>query len=73
MKTDRLAGVGLDVLPIEPVPKEHPLLKDRRVTFTPHSAFYSKESEIELRTKAARNIVTWMTTGKPDYPVNQIN
>jgi phosphoglycerate dehydrogenase-like enzyme len=72
MKTDRLAGVGLDVLPIEPVPKEHPLLKDRRVTFTPHCAFYSKESEVELRTKAAKNIVTWMKTGKPDYPVNKI-
>jgi phosphoglycerate dehydrogenase-like enzyme len=72
MKTDRLAGVGLDVLPIEPVPLEHPLLKDRRVTFTPHSAFYSKESEIELRTKAATNIVTWMKTGRPDYPVNRI-
>jgi phosphoglycerate dehydrogenase-like enzyme len=72
MGTDRLAGVGLDVLPIEPVPKDHPLLKDRRVTFTPHSAFYSKESEIELRTKAALNIVTWMKIGRPDYPVNNI-
>jgi phosphoglycerate dehydrogenase-like enzyme len=72
MKSNRLAGVGLDVLPIEPVPKEHPLLKDKRVTFSPHAAFYSAESEIELRRKAATNIVTLMKTGRPDYPVNQI-
>ncbi|HMN80997.1 MAG TPA: C-terminal binding protein [Burkholderiaceae bacterium] len=65
----RLAGVGLDVLPVEPVPAGHPLLKDPRVVFTPHSAFYSAESEVELRRKAAQNIVTWMRTGRPDYPV----
>ena len=69
LREDRLAGVGLDVLPIEPVPAQHPLLADPRVLFTPHSAFYSVESEIELRRKAAHNIVTWMRTGRPDYPV----
>jgi phosphoglycerate dehydrogenase-like enzyme len=66
---DRLAGVGLDVLPVEPVPQDHRLLADSRVLFTPHSAFYSVESEKELRRKAAQNIVTWMKTGRPDYPV----
>jgi phosphoglycerate dehydrogenase-like enzyme len=65
----RLAGVGLDVLPVEPVPAGHPLLSDPRVLFTPHSAFYSVESEIELRRKAAQNVITWMRTGRPDYPV----
>ena len=64
-----LAGVGLDVLPVEPVPPDHPLLSDPRVLFTPHSAFYSVDSEIELRRKAAMNIVSWMRTGRPDYPV----
>jgi len=70
MKEDRLAGVGLDVLPVEPVPPTHPLLSDPRVVFSPHSAFYSAESEVELRRKAAMNIVNWMRTGRPDYPVN---
>jgi D-3-phosphoglycerate dehydrogenase len=65
----RLDGVGLDVLPVEPVPTGHPLLADPRVIFSPHSAFYSVASEVELRRKAAQNIVTWMNTGRPDYPV----
>jgi len=65
----RLAGVGLDVLPVEPVPAGHPLLADPRVIFSPHSAFYSVASEVELRRKAALNIVSWMRTGRPDYPV----
>jgi D-3-phosphoglycerate dehydrogenase len=65
----RLAGVGLDVLPTEPVPPDHPLLADPRVLFSPHSAFYSVESEVELRRKAATNIVSWMRHGRPDYPV----
>jgi D-3-phosphoglycerate dehydrogenase len=65
----RFAGVGLDVLPVEPVPADSPLLRDERVLLTPHSAFYSVESEIELRRKAATNIVSWMRTGRPDYPV----
>jgi phosphoglycerate dehydrogenase-like enzyme len=69
MATSRLAGVGLDVLPIEPVPMTSALLQDPRVLFTPHSAFYSAESEIELRRKAAQNIITWAATGRPDYPV----
>ena len=69
VQENRLAGVGLDVLPVEPVPPDHPLLADPRVVFSPHSAFYSVESEVELRRKAAMNIVSWMRTGRPDYPV----
>lgn len=65
----RLAGVGLDVLPVEPIPAGHPLIADPRVILSPHSAFYSVESEIELRRKAANNLVSWMRTGRPDYPV----
>ena len=64
-----LRGVGLDVLPTEPVPRDSPLLTDARVILTPHAAFYSVEAERELRRKAAQNIVTWFRTGRPDYPV----
>jgi phosphoglycerate dehydrogenase-like enzyme len=64
-----LRGAALDVLPEEPVPRDSPLLSNPRVILTPHAAFYSVESEQELRRKAAQNIVTWCRTGRPDYPV----
>jgi phosphoglycerate dehydrogenase-like enzyme len=64
-----LAGLALDVLPVEPVPAESKLLGHPRVILSPHAAFYSVESERELRRKAAQNIVTWLKTGRPDYVV----
>jgi D-3-phosphoglycerate dehydrogenase len=64
-----LAGLALDVLPVEPVPAGSRLVSHPRVILTPHAAFYSVESEKELRRKAAQNLVTWLATGRPDYVV----
>jgi D-3-phosphoglycerate dehydrogenase len=69
LDADRLAGMGLDVLPVEPVPPDSRLLGHPRVILTPHAAFYSVEAERELRRKAAQNIVTWLATGRPTYVV----
>jgi len=65
----KLAGLGLDVLPTEPVPAGSKLLGHPRVILSPHAAFFSVESERELRRKSAQNIVTWLATGRPDYVV----
>jgi phosphoglycerate dehydrogenase-like enzyme len=64
-----LAGLALDVLPSEPVPKGSKLLNHPGVILTPHAAFFSVESERELRRKAAQNLVSWRKTGRPDYVV----
>jgi D-3-phosphoglycerate dehydrogenase len=64
-----LDGVALDVLPSEPIATTHPLARHPRTLLTPHAAFYSTEAEIELRRKAALNIVQWGRTGRPLYPV----
>ena len=66
-----LDGAALDVLPVEPLAASHPLACHPRTLLTPHAAFYSTASEIELRRKAAMNIVQWVRTGRPMYPVLQ--
>jgi D-3-phosphoglycerate dehydrogenase len=69
LEDGHLAGVALDVLPQEPPPKGHPLLTHPRALITPHVAWYSTDAEIELRRKAAQNIVDWARTGRPTYAV----
>jgi D-3-phosphoglycerate dehydrogenase len=69
LESGHLAGVALDVLPTEPPPADHPLLRHPRALITPHVAWYSAESETELRRKAAQNIVDWAGTGRPTYAV----
>jgi D-3-phosphoglycerate dehydrogenase len=72
-RIDRFDGIGLDVLPVEPIPRDSPLLAAKNTILTPHSAYYTVDAARELRRKAAQNIVTWMRTGRPDYPVVQGN
>jgi phosphoglycerate dehydrogenase-like enzyme len=51
----RLAGAGLDVVEREPLDDDR-LRQHPRVILTPHSAFYSVEGFVELRTKAAQEV-----------------
>ncbi len=69
LEAGTLSGLALDVLPVEPVPRDSKLLGHPRVILTPHAAFYSVEAERELRRKAAQNLVTWLATGRPDYVI----
>jgi D-3-phosphoglycerate dehydrogenase len=64
-----LDGAGLDVLPTEPPPADHPLLSHPRVLLSPHAAFYSTAAEVELRRKAAQNLIDWARCGRPRYVV----
>jgi D-3-phosphoglycerate dehydrogenase len=69
LDSGRLDGAGLDVLPQEPPPADHAVLRHPRVLLSPHAAFYSAEGEKELRRKAAQNLIDWARSGRPTYVV----
>jgi D-3-phosphoglycerate dehydrogenase len=72
LESGRLGGAGLDVFETEPLPAHSPLRRLDNVVFTDHAGWYSEESEVELKTKAARNAAAVLTGGKPPYPVNRL-
>lgn len=76
MKQGIITGVGLDVLPNEPIPVDghiHPLLQAYRnkepwlvgrMVVTPHSAFHSSESVLDIRVKSAETMRDVLFHGK---------
>jgi D-3-phosphoglycerate dehydrogenase / 2-oxoglutarate reductase len=66
-----IAGAGLDVLEDEPPTLPNSLLTLSNVIVTPHAAFYSEQSNVELRRKSAQEIVRALTVGKPLHWVNR--
>ncbi|HMN27298.1 MAG TPA: C-terminal binding protein [Caldilineaceae bacterium] len=71
-RSGQIAGAGLDVLTVEPPAPDHPLLHEPRILVTPHSAWYSEEAKIDLRTRCAEEVVRVLNGEKPRSPVNQI-
>lgn len=67
LEQGRIAGAALDVTEEEPVSKNSPLLQMDNVIITPHSAWYSEEAMVELRQKAAKNIVQVLKGEKTPY------
>ncbi len=66
----RIAGAGLDVLTSEPPSPQDLLLLHPKAVITPHAAFYSEESVLELQTTAARQMAEVLSGRRPPNIVN---
>jgi len=60
------------VFETEPIQSSNNLLKLDNCVLTDHVGWYSVESIIELKRKAAENVRDVLKGGKPKYPVNKI-
>ncbi len=69
LNAGRLAGAGLDVLSVEPPPRDNPLLTARNCLITPHYAWGTRAARSRLLRIAVENIRGFLT----DRPQNVVN
>ncbi|MHB8520540.1 MAG: C-terminal binding protein [Limisphaerales bacterium] len=65
LEQNRLAGAGLDVFEEEPPPQDSRLRTHPRLILTDHVAWYSEESQAELKVTATEEAVRVCTGGLP--------
>ena len=80
LQSGHLGGAGLDVFQDEPLNREDPLIKawidgepwlDERLIMTPHAAFYSTASLVDIRTFSITYLMDYLRHGKIRACVNQ--
>ena len=65
-----IAGAGLDVMESAAPPAEHPMFGLDNVIVTPHVAFLSQQSVLELEERTARATVAVLSGRMPEFLVN---
>jgi D-3-phosphoglycerate dehydrogenase len=79
LRQKQIAGAGIDVLPNEPTDMDHPLFAAwrrredwiaNRLMVTPHAAFYSPASMIDLRLKSVEVVHALLVEGRLTNCVN---
>ena len=70
MASGHIGGAGLDVMEPAPPSPDHPLLKQENVIITPHTAFFSQASTLELETRTAREVVRVSSGEEPENFIN---
>jgi D-3-phosphoglycerate dehydrogenase / 2-oxoglutarate reductase len=70
LRSGQLSGAALDVLESEPSVSTD-LIAHRGVILTPHVAFSSDASLLELRERASQEVVRVLCGGSPQHPCNQ--
>jgi len=59
LKNRRIAGAGIDVFDVEPLPPDHPMLKLDNTVLSPHLGYVSEENFKTYFTQAVEDIAAW--------------
>jgi glycerate dehydrogenase len=70
LNSGKIAGAGLDVMAMEPLPAGHPLLTARNVVLTPHMAWSSRRARRTLMRMTAETVRMFLR-GRPTHVVNR--
>lgn len=70
LEAGEIAGAGLDVLPEEPPTDDEPIVDRKDVIVSPHAAWYSEASIVELRETLFSDLVGILEGEEPKNPVN---
>ncbi len=65
LEADELWGAGLDVFEDEPLDHSHPILLAPHTVLTPHAAYWSEESGLELRTRTTQAVIDVLQGRRP--------
>lgn len=65
-----LSGAGLDVVEPTPPKRNNPLLKLDNVIITPHTAFFSQASTLELEQRTANEVIRVINGNNPENWIN---
>ena len=70
LKNHSIGGAGLDVMQDSSPLPDHPLFRLNNVQITPHIAFLSQQSVLELETRTAQATVDVLQGRMPEFLVN---
>ena len=70
LREGQIAGAGLDVMESASPPADHPLFGMDNVIVTPHVAFLSQQSVLELEVRTAKATVDVLQGRMPEFLVN---
>jgi len=70
LDSGQVGGAALDVVAVEPLAKDSPLLGRDNVIITPHTGFYSIEALDELQSKCASDVARVLSGEKAVYPIS---
>lgn len=71
LQSNQIAGAGLDVYEVEPLPADSPLTQMENVVITPHMSSFTEEALLAM-SMVSRDIVAVLKGQEPQFAVNRV-